>query len=107
MECITQRHLLETTLHKVADALSLDVAALRCESLVQLTFELSRMLKDLPQPDRRHFVLVFDGIDGQKEASPALLSALAKLSDIVRFAPITTILKFHLDGTDLPDRSRA
>lgn len=84
VECVTGRHLLETTIRKVAEALGLESFTSRCENLAQLTFELSRMLKYPPQPERRHFVLVFDGVDRQKETPPTLLPALARLSEIVR-----------------------
>lgn len=86
LECVTGRHLFETTVRRVADALGLDTFTARCENLAQLTFELSRMLKYPPQPARRHFVLVFDGIDRQREAPPTLLPALARLSETVSFA---------------------
>lgn len=91
LECVTGRHLFETTVRRVADALGLDLDTLtcRCENLAQLTFELSRMLKYPPQPARRHFVLVFDAIDRQREAPPTLLPALARLSETVSFARTT------------------
>ncbi|KAF3765954.1 hypothetical protein M406DRAFT_329799 [Cryphonectria parasitica EP155] len=82
-ECVTGRHLLETTVRKVAGAVGFGSFAPRCENLAQLTFELSKMLKFAPQPKGRHFVLVFDGIDRQKEAPPTLLPALARLSGII------------------------
>lgn len=44
------------------------------------------MLKQVIQPESRHFVLVFDAIDRQKEAPPTLLPALARLSEIVSLA---------------------
>lgn len=40
------------------------------------------MLKYPPQPERRHFVLVFDAIDRQRDAPPTLLPALGRLSEI-------------------------
>lgn len=88
LECVSGRHLLETTIRTVADALGLGVDAFnsRCENLAQLMFELSRMLKYSPHPDQGHFVLVFDGIDRQRDAPPTLLPALARLSEIVRSA---------------------
>lgn len=85
-ECVTGRHLFETTLRRVADALGSDSVTSRCESLAQLTFDMSRMLKYPPQPARRRFVLVFDGIDRQREAPSTLLPALARLSEAVSFA---------------------
>lgn len=83
VECVTGRHLFETTVRKVASALGFHDFATRCESLAQLNFELSRMLKHVTQPEGRHFVLVFDAIDRQKEAPPTLLPALARLSEMV------------------------
>lgn len=82
-ECVTGRHLFETTVRKVGEALGKDDFSPRCENLAQLTFELSKMLKYPPQPDRRHFVLVFDAIDCQREAPPTLLPALGRLSEII------------------------
>ncbi|PSR83126.1 origin recognition complex subunit 5 C-terminus-domain-containing protein [Coniella lustricola] len=82
-ECVTGRHLLETTLRKVAEALGLGSSPSRCENLAHLTFELSKMLKYDAQPQQRHFVLVFDEIDRQREAPPTLLPALARLSEII------------------------
>ncbi|KAI3398151.1 hypothetical protein diail_9773 [Diaporthe ilicicola] len=83
VECVTGRHLFETTLRKVASALGFDDSATRCESLAQLNFELSKMLKHGTQTEGRHFVLVFDAIDRQREAPPTLLPALARLSEII------------------------
>lgn len=86
VECVTGRHLFETTVRKAASALGFHGFATRCESLAQLSFELSRMLKQATQPESRHFVLVFDAIDRQKEAPPTLLPALARLSEAVSLA---------------------
>lgn len=88
VECVTGRHLFETTIRKVAEAIGLESFTSRCENLAQLTFELSTMLKYPPQPEARHFVLAFDGVDRQKEAPPTLLPALARLSEIVRLTSI-------------------
>lgn len=44
------------------------------------------MLNGVTQPEGRHFVLVFDAIDHQKEAPPTLLPALARLSEMVSLA---------------------
>lgn len=87
LECVTGRHLFETTLRRVADAIGVKSVTPRCESLAQLTYELSKMLRYPPQPDRRHFVLVFDSIDRQREAPHTLLPALARLSEIVCSPP--------------------
>lgn len=45
--------------------------------------ELSKMLKYPSYPANFRFVLVFDGIDRQREAPITLLPALARLSEIV------------------------
>ncbi|ROW12859.1 hypothetical protein VPNG_04737 [Cytospora leucostoma] len=82
-ECVTGRHLFETTVRKVAEALGKEDYTQRCETLAQLTFELSRMLKYPPQPERRRFVLVFDAVDRQREAPPTLLPALGRLTEII------------------------
>lgn len=84
VESVTGRHLFETTVRKVAHALGLGSLTSPCENLAQLTFELSRMLKYPPQPERRRFVLVLDHVDRQREAPPTLLPALARLSETVR-----------------------
>ncbi|KAK3946288.1 putative origin recognition complex subunit orc5 protein [Diplogelasinospora grovesii] len=82
-ECITARHLFESAVGKSADALQWPGAPSRCESLSQLTVELSKMLKYPPRPDRFRFVLVFDGIDRQRETPPTLLPALARLPELI------------------------
>ena len=51
----------------------------RCESLSSLAMTLQRLLEHTQK-----FVLVFDGIDKQREAPSTLLPALARLGDIVR-----------------------
>ncbi|KAJ9157040.1 Origin recognition complex subunit 5 [Coniochaeta hoffmannii] len=93
IECITGRHLLERTIHKVADALEWESRPTRCETLSQLTVELSKMLLYPPQrlqrPKDFRFVLVFDAIDRQRETPPTLLPALARLSEII--PSLTTI----------------
>ncbi|KAL2264407.1 hypothetical protein VTK26DRAFT_3294 [Humicola hyalothermophila] len=82
-ECITSRHLYETVVGKVADALDWDAAPSRCETVSQLTVELSKMLKYTPRPDGFRFVIVFDAIDRQRDAPYTLLPALARLSEII------------------------
>lgn len=82
-EFITARHLYETVVGKVADALEWNAGPPRCETVSQLTVELSKMLKYTPRPDGFRFVLVFDGIDRQRDAPHTLLPALARLSEIV------------------------
>ncbi|KAL2147897.1 hypothetical protein VTI28DRAFT_3375 [Corynascus sepedonium] len=82
-ECITARHLYETVVAKVADALDSNAAPPRCETVSQLTVELSKLLKYTPRPDGFRFVLVFDAIDRQRDAPHTLLPALARLSEII------------------------
>jgi len=83
IECITSRHLYESVVSKVAAALHWEGAASRCESASQLTVELSKMLKYASRPKDFRFVLVFDGIDRQREAPATLIPALARLSEII------------------------
>ena len=104
-ECVTARHLFERTLGAIAAAAAgLDYGvpppAARCETLAVLAVELGRLLESYGRSGeddggrggagaaspstRRRFVLVFDGIDRQREAPPTLLPALARLSEMVR-----------------------
>lgn len=83
-ECITGRHLLEHTVAtcrstlEEADYGPFDHIDSRCESLSSLVVQLSLLLERCPR-----FYLVFDGVDKQREASSTLLSALARLGDLV------------------------
>ncbi|KAF3070828.1 Origin recognition complex subunit 5 [Daldinia childiae] len=86
VECVTARHLYERVVGAVGDALQWEGRATvgRCETVAALTVELTKMLKyDQPQERDSRFVLVFDGIDRQREAPPTLLPALARLSEII------------------------
>lgn len=49
--------------------------------------ELGRLLESWTESEEAHkkLVLVFDGIDRQKDAPPTLLPALARLGEIVGF----------------------
>ena len=87
-ECITGRHLMERTVLSCKAAVeeagygpfpSIDG---RCENLSVLTVLLQQLLTLC-----RKFVIVFDGIDRQREASSTLLQALARLGEIVRLPP--------------------
>ncbi|KAI1126563.1 origin recognition complex subunit Orc5 [Nemania abortiva] len=82
-ECVTARHLFERTVDLVGDALQNGSTPGRCETLAALTAELTKMLKYTEQDARSRFVLVFDGIDRQRDAPPTLLPALARLSEII------------------------
>ena len=50
----------------------------RCENMAALVEHLQRLLSR-----RQKFILLFDGIDKQREAPPTLLAALARLGEIV------------------------
>ncbi|KAI0485862.1 origin recognition complex subunit Orc5 [Xylaria cf. heliscus] len=82
-ECVTARHLFERTVGLVGDALQNGAIPGRCETLAALTAELTKMLKYVEQDVQPRFVLVFDGIDRQRDAPPTLLPALARLSEII------------------------
>ncbi|KAI8625885.1 origin recognition complex subunit Orc5 [Xylariaceae sp. FL1651] len=82
-ECVTARHLFERTVGLVADALGNQSTPGRCETLAALTVELTKMLKYAERDVASRFVLVFDGIDRQRDAPPTLLPALARLSEIL------------------------
>ncbi|OCL09213.1 hypothetical protein AOQ84DRAFT_291683 [Glonium stellatum] len=84
-ECITGRHLLERTVTSCLDAIdesSEDKVDRRpysrCENISALAIHLQRLLDG-----RERFVLVFDGIDRQREAPPTLLPALARFGEII------------------------
>ncbi|KAJ9149906.1 Origin recognition complex subunit 5 [Pleurostoma richardsiae] len=83
VECVTGRHLFEKTLAKVVQEVQWESTPSRCENVSQLAFELSKILKYTAPRDDRRFVLVFDGIDRQREAPLTLLPALARLSEII------------------------
>ncbi|KAI0914617.1 origin recognition complex subunit Orc5 [Ustulina deusta] len=82
-ECVTARHLFERTAGLVRDALHNQCPPARCETVAALTAELTATLKYVERDARSRFVLVFDGIDRQRDAPPTLLPALARLSEII------------------------
>ncbi|KAF4613402.1 hypothetical protein G7Y89_g15484 [Cudoniella acicularis] len=86
-ECISGRHLLEQTLGAVAKATGWEGHIGRGENLSQLVIEIGKILEAwrAEQEDRenRRLVLVFDGIDRQRDAPPTLLPALARLGEII------------------------
>jgi len=91
-ECIGGRHLLEQTVGAVAKAVNWKGNISRCENLSQLVVEIGRLLEDWSTSEeedkgKKRFVLVFDGIDRQRDAPPTLLPALARLGEIVRPPP--------------------
>ncbi|KAI9768538.1 MAG: hypothetical protein M1835_006848 [Candelina submexicana] len=84
-ECITARHLLERTVASCQDAIEeMDEGSTsqkgysRCESMSALAVQLQELLHR-----KLRFVLVFDGIDRQREAPPTLLPTLARLGEII------------------------
>ncbi|KAI1753075.1 origin recognition complex subunit Orc5 [Xylaria castorea] len=82
-ECVTARHLFERAVGLVGDALQNGSTPGRCETLAALTVELTKLLKYIERDAQSRFVLVFDGIDRQRDAPPTLLPALARLSEII------------------------
>lgn len=91
-ECITGRHLLERTVAAVHESLQEGVQngdregfTERCENLSALTVNLQRLLRK-----EERFILVFDGVDKQRDAPPTLLPALARLGEFV--PNLTTVL---------------
>ncbi|ELR10173.1 hypothetical protein VC83_00700 [Pseudogymnoascus destructans] len=84
-ECITGRHLLERTVCAVAAAVDWEEGAGRCENLAQLAVLLGKMLEGR----KGRFVLVFDGVDKQRDAPPTLVPALARLGEVN--ANLTTV----------------
>lgn len=82
LECISSRHLFEKAIALVNTASHHRENPPRCESLSQLSVELGKSLGGW-DPNNDRFVLVFDGIDNQRDAPPTLLPALARLSEVV------------------------
>lgn len=87
-ECISGRHLLEQTVGAVAKSVEWNDNVGRCENLAQLAVELERLVGSWTgsggEGEARKFVLVFDGIDRQRDAPPTLLQALGRLGEVVR-----------------------
>ena len=85
-ECITIRHLLEQTttkcwlkMREITGSGSSQSAQPRCDSVNSLASNLEKILQAAPK-----FVLVFDGIDRQRELTPILIPGLARLGTTVR-----------------------
>jgi len=82
-ECITARQLLERTVSQCIDVLKDDrinpLQLPRCDSLSTLQICLENMFRS-----QEKFILVFDGIDKQRDAPPTMLPALARLGEYVR-----------------------
>lgn len=106
-ECITTRHLLERAISDSKAALSkqhqLDLDRGfdgRCESISAFVVQLQLLLEG-----RGRFVLVFDGIDRQREALPTLLPAIARLGEIVcRFQSQATAMANLISLGTQPNR---
>ena len=86
-ECITARHLLERTVIACKDAIGDEGQSgahknidARCENVSVLAVLLKKILEG-----QKKFIIVFDGIDGQREAPPYLLPAIARLGETVSF----------------------
>lgn len=84
-ECVTQRHLLERAIANTKEALErqdddtyIDAIDGRCESISAFVVKLQRLLGR-----RGRLILVFDGIDHQRDAAPTLLPAIARLGEMV------------------------
>ncbi|OCK77880.1 hypothetical protein K432DRAFT_333078 [Lepidopterella palustris CBS 459.81] len=93
-ECLTGRHLFERTVASCLDALDAHSGYkidrkpyCRCENLNALVIHLRGMLEG-----RERFVLVFDGIDSQREAPPTLLPALARFGEMIPNLSIVMIV---------------
>lgn len=83
-ECIGGRHLLEQTIGAVAQALGSTGNIARCENLAQLAVVIGALMEVWTSLNgHRRLVLVFDGIDRQRDAPPTLLQALARLGETV------------------------
>lgn len=85
-ECIGGRHLLEQTTLQIAKAIGYQGTLGRCENLAQLRIDVGRLLEEWSAASngRKRMVVVFDGIDMQKDAPQTLVPALARLGEIVR-----------------------
>ncbi|KAL8739394.1 MAG: hypothetical protein Q9190_007802, partial [Brigantiaea leucoxantha] len=80
-ECITARHLLERALTATSECLSShgpsqDIDG-RCENISAFVVQLQHLLQN-----QQKFILVFDGIDRQRECPPTLIPALVRLGEI-------------------------
>jgi origin recognition complex subunit 5 len=87
-ECITARHLLTKILWSTLEALGQKdewekYGKGRCEHVSTLAVLLEECLAAGAEERGGKFVLVLDEIDRQREAPPTLLSALARLGEIV------------------------
>ncbi|EMC96279.1 hypothetical protein BAUCODRAFT_69523 [Baudoinia panamericana UAMH 10762] len=90
-ECVTGRHLLERTVAVVHNAVTGDANSLndRCENVSALVVNLQRLLDG-----RGKFALVLDGVDKQREPSPTLLPALARLGEVIPDLTVVLIVQY-------------
>ncbi|KAL4967996.1 uncharacterized protein BDV14DRAFT_188116 [Aspergillus stella-maris] len=111
-ECITGRHLLTKILWAVLNSLGRKeewekFGKGRCEHVSSLAVLLGECLSSNPGKPVDKFVLVLDGIDKQREAPPTLLSALAKLGEVIPSLSVVLILNstprpLFLQATGVP-----
>jgi len=83
---------MENTVGAIARAVGYKGNLGRCENLAQLAVEVGKLLESTSgkismnlhdEASCTRFILVFDGIDGQRDAPPTLMPALARLGEIV------------------------
>ncbi|KAJ5571168.1 hypothetical protein N7535_004828 [Penicillium sp. DV-2018c] len=96
-ECITGRHLLTKILWKTLEALGQKEeweksGKGRCDHVSGLSVLLEECLATRTAQNAGNFVLVLDEIDRQREAPPTLLSALARLGDIIPSLCVVLVL---------------
>ncbi|KAL1999176.1 hypothetical protein VTN02DRAFT_4939 [Thermoascus thermophilus] len=102
-ECVTGRHLLTRILGAALEALGRAdewerFGRGRCEHVGALVVLLGEVLASASttasrgRTAERKFVLVLDGIDRQREAPPTLLSALARLGEVIPSLCVVLIL---------------
>ncbi|KAJ5115277.1 hypothetical protein NUU61_001036 [Penicillium alfredii] len=96
-ECITARHLLTKILWGILEALGQKdewekFGKGRCEHVSMLAVLLEECLAARTAEQAGKFVLVLDEIDRQREAPPTLLSALARLGEIIPSLCVVLVL---------------
>ncbi|KAL2821745.1 hypothetical protein BDW59DRAFT_174097 [Aspergillus cavernicola] len=111
-ECVTGRHLLTKILWGILDALGRrdeweQFGKGRCEHVSSLAVLLGECLASNTGRAIEKFVLVLDGIDKQREAPPTLLSALARLGEVIPSLSVILILSsaprpLFLQATGVP-----
>lgn len=84
-ECISGRQLLEQTTLSIAKAIEYRGTLGKCENLAQLAVDVAMLQEQWTGAGegRKRLVLVFDGIDSQRDAPHTLIPALARLGEIV------------------------